>query len=75
MGNQTTFPPLSDAQYRETNMASDSDSNGALGLVGVLIGALIVVALGYVFLGERLGLRSPTDVDVKIEAPDVQPSK
>jgi hypothetical protein len=45
-----------------------NDSGGASGILGVLVGALIVVALVFFVFGERLGLRGggPT---VKIEAP------
>ena len=51
------------------------DSNGGMGFVGVLVGALIVAALAYFLLGDKLGLRSPTDVNVKIEAPQVPSPK
>ena len=45
-----------------------NDSGGVSGILGVLVGALIVVALVFFVFGERLGLRGggPT---VKIEAP------
>jgi hypothetical protein len=48
---------------------ADNSSSGAVGILGVLIGALIVIALAYVFLGDRIGLRGPADVNVKIDAP------
>jgi hypothetical protein len=48
-------------------MADDS-SSGVTGILGVLIGALIVLALAYFFFGDRIGLRS-SPVNVKIEAP------
>ena len=45
-----------------------NDSGRASGILGVLVGALIVVALVFFVFGERLGLHGggPT---VKIEAP------
>ena len=46
-----------------------ADGSGGTGLLGVIIGAVIVIALGYFFLGESLGIRSPSDVNVKIVAP------
>ena len=49
-------------------MATDS-SNGGIGLLGVLIGAAIVAVVAFFFVGDRLGLRSPGDVNVKVELP------
>lgn len=46
-----------------------ADNSGSSGLLGVIVGVLLVLALGYFLLGERLGLRSPTDVNVKVETP------
>ena len=48
-------------------MANNSDG-GAAGLLGVLIGALIVLGLAYLLFGERLGLRSAPG-NVKVEVP------
>ena len=49
-------------------MANGNDSGG-IGLVGVLIGALIVVGIGAFFLfGNRAGGPAPTN-SVKIEMP------
>jgi hypothetical protein len=48
-------------------MANDS---GASGILGVLVGALIVVALIFFVFGERLGLRGGgAPVDVNVQAP------
>jgi hypothetical protein len=46
-----------------------NDSGGASGILGVLVGALIVVALLFFVFGERLGLRGGAPVDVNIQAP------
>jgi hypothetical protein len=46
-----------------------ADNSGSSGLLGVIIGVLLVLALGYFFLGERIGLRSPTDVNIKVDSP------
>jgi hypothetical protein len=47
-----------------------NDSGGASGILGVLVGALIVVALIFFVFGERLGLRGGgAPVDVNIQAP------
>ena len=54
-------------------MANDNGSGG-IGLLGVVIGALIVVALGYFFLANRAA-GPGTSTTVRIEAPKVPGSK
>jgi hypothetical protein len=52
-----------------------NNDSGGLGLLGVLIGVLIVVALAYFMLGDRLGLRtSGSDVNVRVESPNKAPA-
>lgn len=51
-----------------------ADNSGASGLLGVIIGVVLVLGLVYIFLGERIGLRSPTDVNVKVDTPSVTPN-
>lgn len=51
-----------------------ADNSGSTGLLGVIIGVILVIGLAYFFLGERIGLRSPTDVNVKIDTPAAPPS-
>ena len=46
-----------------------ADGSGGTGLLGVIIGAIIVIGLGYFFLGDRIGIRAPPDVNVKDVAP------
>ena len=46
-----------------------ADRSGGTTLLGVIIGGLIVIALGYFFLGDRIGVRSPSDANIKIEVP------
>jgi cell division septation protein DedD len=53
-------------------VANDNGSGG-IGLLGVVIGALIVVALGYFFLPNRA--TGPATSTVRIEAPKVPGSK
>ncbi len=54
-------------------MANDNGSGG-IGLLGVVIGALIVVALGYFFLANR-GAGPGPSTTVKVEAPKVPGTK
>ena len=49
-----------------------AESNGSSGILGVIVGVVLVLALGYFFLGERIGLR--TSNDIKIETPSVTPT-
>jgi hypothetical protein len=49
-----------------------ADNSGTSGLLGVIIGVVLVLALGYFFLGERVGLRNPGDVNVKVDAPSTK---
>jgi hypothetical protein len=50
-------------------MANESDSGG-IGLLGVVIGAVIVIALAYFLVGDRLAMRAPSgDVNVRVETP------
>ncbi len=46
-----------------------ADNSGSSGLLGVIVGVVLVLGLVYFLLGERIGLRSPTDVNVKIDTP------
>ena len=54
-------------------MANDNGSGG-IGLLGVVIGALIVVALGYFFLANR-ATEPGTSTTVRVEASKVPGSK
>lgn len=47
-------------------MAGDSGSSGIL---GVIVGVLLVLGLIYFVFGERVGLRSASGPDIKIETP------
>lgn len=49
-------------------MATNSD-NGSTGLLGVIIGVILVVALAAFFFRGNLGLSPQKDVNVKVEAP------
>jgi hypothetical protein len=60
-------------KLRRTIVANDNGSGG-IGLLGVVIGALIVVALGYFFLANR-ATGPGTSTTVRIEAPKVPGSK
>jgi hypothetical protein len=52
-----------------------ADNSGSSGLLGVIIGVIFVIGLAYFFLGEQIGLRSPGDVNVKVDTPAVAPNK
>ena len=50
------------------------NGSGGIGILGVLIGALIVAALGYFFLANR-GAGPGTSTTVRVEAPKVPGTK
>ena len=49
-------------------MATNGDS-GSTGLLGVIIGVIIVIALAAFFLRGNVGLGPQKDVNVNVEAP------
>ena len=51
------------------------DSSGASGILGVIVGALIVAALVFFVFGDRMGLRSASPVNVKVETPAAPAAK
>jgi hypothetical protein len=51
-----------------------ADNSGSSGLLGVIIGVVLVLGLAYFFLGEKVGLRSSPDVNVKVDVPSAAPS-
>jgi hypothetical protein len=51
-----------------------ANDSGGFGILGVIVGALIVVAIAYLLIGDRLGLRTADrDVNVRVEAPNTPP--
>lgn len=47
-----------------------ADNSGPAGILGVVVGVIVVLALAYFVLGERIGFRGPSsDVNVKIDTP------
>ncbi|MDF2119728.1 hypothetical protein PY365_29625 [Roseiarcaceae bacterium H3SJ34-1] len=46
-----------------------ADNSGGIGLLGVIIGAILVIALGAFFLGVIPGSGSKSVVDVNIKPP------
>lgn len=52
---------------------ADSGGSGGIGLLGVIIGALIVVGLGVLFF--QGGLGGPQKIDVNVKPPAVTGSK
>jgi hypothetical protein len=52
---------------------ADGSSDGGTGILGVVVGALLVLALGYFVFGDRMGLRAPDDVEVTIDTPPPTP--
>lgn len=55
-------------------MAENTSSSGGMGLIGVIIGALLVAAVGFFVLQNTGVLGGKTDtVNVKIDAPSIKP--
>jgi hypothetical protein len=56
------------------HMAENTSSSGGMGLIGVIIGALLVAAVGFFVLQNTGVLGGKTDtVNVKIDAPSIKP--
>ena len=53
------------------------NDSGGIGIVGVVIGAMLVIGLMYFAFGEQLGVRGPSggNTTVKVEAPRVPVTK
>jgi hypothetical protein len=53
------------------------NDSGGIGIVGVVIGAMLVIGLMYFAFGEQLGMRGPSggNTTVKVEAPRVPVTK
>ena len=48
------------------------NDSGGIGILGVIVGAILVLGVLYFAFGERLGMRSPGgNTTVKVEAPRV----
>lgn len=50
------------------------DNNGSSGLLGVIVGVVLILGLVYFLFGEQIGLRSPADVNVKVDTPTSPPT-
>ena len=51
---------------------ADSSGSGAIGILGVFIGALLVGFFVFFVFGQQLGIRSAgKDVNIRVEAPKV----
>ena len=52
------------------------DNSSSVGILGVIVGVVIVVALAFVFFGERLGLRSSApSTTITVPAPKTPTTK
>lgn len=52
------------------------NDSGGIGILGVIVGAVLVLGILYFAFGERLGLRDAGTATVKVEAPRTpSPSK
>ena len=48
------------------------NDSGGMGIVGVIVGAVLVIGIIFFAFGDRLGLRGPSgNTTVKVEAPKV----
>ena len=44
-------------------------NDSGMGIIGVIVGAVLVIGVLFFAFGDRLGLRSPSNTTVKVEAP------
>ena len=52
------------------------NDSGGMGIVGVIIGAVLVMGVIFFAFGDRLGMRSPSgNTTVKVEVPKVPVTK
>jgi hypothetical protein len=53
-------------------METTMNDSGGIGILGVVIGAFLVLGVMYFAFGDRMGLRSPSNTTtVKVEVPKV----
>ena len=53
-----------------------NESSSGMGIVGVIVGAVLVMGVIFFAFGDRLGLRSPSsNTTVKVEVPKVSVPK
>ena len=48
---------------------------GGMGIIGVIVGAVLVLGVIFFAFGESLGLRGPNNTTIKVEAPKVPVTK
>ena len=48
-----------------------NESSGGMGIVGVIVGAVLVMGVIFFAFGDSLGMRGPSNTTVKVEAPKV----
>jgi hypothetical protein len=51
------------------------NDSGGIGILGVIIGAVLVLGIVFFAFGDRLGMRSPSNTTIKVEAPKVPTQK
>ena len=51
------------------------NNSGGMGVIGVIIGAVLVLGVLFFAFGENLGMRGPSNTTVKVEAPKVPVAK
>lgn len=47
------------------------NDSGGIGILGVIIGAVLVLGIMFFAFGDSLGMRGPSNTTVKVEAPKV----
>ena len=51
------------------------NDSGGMGIVGVVIGAVLVLGVIFFAFGDRLGIRNGGNTTIKVEAPKVPATK
>lgn len=52
---------------------ADQSGSGATGILGVIIGAVLVVGLGFMFLGGNFSPKAPGDtINIEVPKPDAK---
>ena len=51
------------------------NDSGGIGILGVVIGAVLVIGIMYFAFGDQLGMRGDNNTTIKVEAPRVPVTK
>lgn len=65
--------PHSATLFQKVNFMADQSGSGATGILGVIIGAVLVVGLGFMFLGGNFSPKAPGDtINIEVPKPDAK---